>query len=452
MKRKGTPSSVPELRRRAEQRLRGQTAAEARPKTAQETLRLLHELQVHQVELEMQNEELVAARAEVEASLARYTDLYDFAPVGYFTLGPEGTIRQVNITGAGLLEIERSKLLRRALGGFVAPQASGQWDQHLQSVLQSATKETCELMCQRADGSTFFARLESIRLDRPAPAAGDGHPSAVIRVAMSDISDRKRAEEALHHLTAELERSNAELQHFAHIASHDLQEPLRIVIMFLKLLADRYKPQLDDKAREYIDYSVQGANQMSELIRDLLEYSRAGRMTQPLRPIDTALAVQRALANLRVAIQEGAAAVTYDALPTVRGDASQLMQLFQNLIGNALKFRSPQRPCRIHVGARKQGDQWQFSVKDNGIGIPQAAFDRIFVIFQRLHGREKYPGTGIGLGICKRVVERHGGKIWMESKVGEGSTFFFTLPKDRIERPDDAMPQSWPAASGVSLT
>jgi len=196
MKKKDISPPTAKLRRLAEQRLRKQKTEAARPGTKQDTQRLLHELQVQQIELEMQNEELVAARADVEAGLERYTDLYDFAPVGYFTLASDGTIDQANITGASLLGVPRSKLVRRGLGRFVAPEESGRWDQHFLSVLQSAEKQTCELTLRRADGSTFFARLESIRLDRPAPAATDGDSRAVIRVAMSDISERKQIDDA----------------------------------------------------------------------------------------------------------------------------------------------------------------------------------------------------------------------------------------------------------------
>jgi light-regulated signal transduction histidine kinase (bacteriophytochrome) len=242
-----------------------------------------------------------------------------------------------------------------------------------------------------------------------------------------DISDRKQAEAMLKETADELERSNQDLMQFAQIASHDLQEPLRMVSGFLKILDERYKPQLDDKAREYIGYAVEGATRMSHLIHDLLEYSRVERRGQKPQPTEVRKALGGALANLQSRIKDAGATVTFDELPTVLADPTQLMQLFQNLIGNAIKFRSPDRPCQIHVGAKKVEDKWVFWVRDNGIGIPPEQFGRIFVIFQRLHTRDKYPGTGIGLAICKKIVERHGGKIWVESKVGEGTTFYFAL-------------------------
>jgi two-component system CheB/CheR fusion protein len=243
-----------------------------------------------------------------------------------------------------------------------------------------------------------------------------------------DVAERKQAEEAVRQAAKELERSNEDLAQFAHVASHDLQEPLRMVTGFLKLLQERYESQLDDKAKEYIGYSVDGATRMSQLIIDLLALSRVASKGKELQPTDSGKALAIALANLRVSIQDAGATVTYDELPTIKADSTQLTQLLQNLIGNALKFRTPDRPCQVHVGVEKKDDQWVFSVRDNGIGIPKQAFDRIFVIFQRLHTRDKYAGTGIGLAICKKIVERHGGRIWVESEPGEGSTFCFTIP------------------------
>jgi PAS domain S-box-containing protein len=256
-----------------------------------------------------------------------------------------------------------------------------------------------------------------------------------------DITEQRKAEAALREAnetlerrvaarTAELKRSNEDLQHFAYIASHDLQEPLRMVSGFLKLLVDRYRPQLDDKAREYIDYSVEGATRMSQLIADLLAYSRVDRKGEEFRPVDAGSALAEALANLRGSIEEAGAQVTWGPLPTVSADGTQLMQLLQNLVGNAIKFRSPGRPCQVHLAAERREDRWVFSVRDNGIGVEPRHHERIFVIFQRLHNRQQYPGTGVGLAICKRIVERHGGRIWVESKVGEGSTFYFTLPRN----------------------
>ena len=239
---------------------------------------------------------------------------------------------------------------------------------------------------------------------------------------------RKRAEEALRQVSVALRRSNEDLGQFAYVASHDLQEPLRMVRGFLNLLKDRCAGQLDDKAREYIDYSVDGAERMAQLITDLLAYSRVDREGNPMQPVDVNVPLATALSNLQISIEGAQATVTCDGLPTIHGNVSQLTQLFQNLIGNAIKFRRPDRPCQVHVSATGQNGQWLFSVRDNGIGIPKDAMERVFKIFERLHTRDKYAGTGIGLAICRRIVERHEGRLWVESQADEGSTFFFLLP------------------------
>jgi len=245
--------------------------------------------------------------------------------------------------------------------------------------------------------------------------------------------ERKRAEEALQRTMAELERSNAELEQFAYIISHDLQEPLRMVASYTQLLEKRYKGKLDADADEFIAYAVDGARRMHNMIQSLLSYSRVGTRGKPFEPTECESVFEQALANLKLTIDESGAGVTHDPLPRVTADETQLIQLFQNLLGNAIKFRGEEQP-RIHVSAKEDSNDCLFSLSDNGIGINPEYFDRIFVIFQRLHGREEYPGTGIGLSVCKRIVERHGGRIWVESQPGEGSTFHFAIPKGGEEQ------------------
>ncbi|MCL5960742.1 MAG: ATP-binding protein [Chloroflexi bacterium] len=228
--------------------------------------------------------------------------------------------------------------------------------------------------------------------------------------------------------TAELERSNADLQQFAYVASHDLQEPLRMVASYVQLLARRYQGKLDSDADEFIAYAVDGATRMQVLINDLLAYSRVGTRGRPPAATEASAALQEAMSNLQFAIEESGAEITHDALPAVQADRPQLVQLFQNLIGNSIKFHGEETP-RIHVSAEPKGSDWVFSVRDNGVGIAPEYFQRIFLLFQRLHGRAEYRGTGIGLAICKRIVERHGGRIWVESEVGRGSIFYFSLPR-----------------------
>jgi signal transduction histidine kinase len=243
------------------------------------------------------------------------------------------------------------------------------------------------------------------------------------------FSERKRAEEALKEKTEELARSNRDLEQFAYVASHDLQEPLRMVTSYVQLLARRYKGKLDSDADEFIGFAQDGATRMWDLINDLLTYSRVGMRGKQLEPTDCATVLHQTLDNLKVAIEENRALVTHDALPTVMANRPQLIQLFQNLIENAIKFHGAEPP-RVHVSASRNGNGWIFSVRDNGIGIAPEYAKRIFIIFQRLHSRKKYAGTGIGLALCQKIVEQRGGRIWVESQVGEGATFYFTLPNE----------------------
>jgi light-regulated signal transduction histidine kinase (bacteriophytochrome) len=263
-----------------------------------------------------------------------------------------------------------------------------------------------------------------------------------------DITERKRAEEKLIQKTAELERSNAELEQFASVVSHDLKEPLVSLGGFAEILREKYEDKLDAKAKTLISRIISGSIRMESLIKDLLAYAKVNSAVNPFRPVSCNAVLAIALSNLGRAIGESAAVITSDDLPSVTGEETQLIQLFQNLIGNAIKYRED-RPPRIHVSARSLGDAdvnsrdtishstlrtshsktgWLISISDNGIGIDPAYSERIFEIFYRLHQGDQYPGTGIGLAVCRRIVERHGGRIWVESEPGRGATFYFTLP------------------------
>jgi light-regulated signal transduction histidine kinase (bacteriophytochrome) len=273
----------------------------------------------------------------------------------------------------------------------------------------------------RKDGSTFLVEvfINLVYSDNGKPVCLAG--------SFIDITERKRAEELLAQQTRELARSNAELEQFAYVASHDLQEPLRMVSSYTQLLSRRYKGKLDTDADEFIHYAVDGSARMQRLINDLLAFSRVSTRGKPFEQTDFNEILKQVFSNLQIAIEEKQAIITHDPLPTLKADSFQMVQLMQNLLGNAIKFHS-QQPPRIHIAARLEKGNWLISVQDNGIGIDPQFNERIFVIFQRLHDRSEYPGTGIGLAICKRIIERHGGKIWVDSQPGQGSTFYFTMP------------------------
>ena len=318
---------------------------------------------------------------------------------------------------------EKHTGLEQALGKTIrelVPEHDAHW---FEVYGQVATTGQAVRFEERASAMSRWFDVYAFRLGGPA--------SRRVAILFNDITQRKRAEEEIRGYTEDLRRSNQELEHFAYVASHDLQEPLRTISSFSQLLARRYQGRLDTDADEFITFIVEGATRMQTLINDLLAFSRVGTRGNPFAAVECEALLQAAQANLEAAIAESEAVITHDPLPTLVADRTQLTQLFQNLFGNAIKFRRPGQAPRIHVSAARQDGAWQLSVRDNGIGIDSQYFDRIFILFQRLHGREEYPGTGIGLAVCKKIVERHGGRMWVESAPGTGSTFHFTLPDDK---------------------
>jgi len=296
-------------------------------------------------------------------------------------------------------------------------------DQSVQNTLNLGVPYDIEYRVVWPDSSVHWIAAKG-RAYRSAQGVAE-HMQGIVM----DITERKTSEERLVKMMGELKRSNDDLQQFAYVASHDLQEPLRMVASYTQLLARRYKGRRDSDADELIAYAVDGSNRMQVLIRDLLAYSRAGTNGKALREVASESALKEALANLRATIEDSGADVTYDPLPTVTTDSVQLAQVFQNLVGNAIKYRRAELP-HVHVSAAKNGgDEWIFSVRDNGLGIDSQYFERIFVLFQRLHGREEFEGTGIGLAICRKILQRLGGRIWVESQPEKGSTFYFALPE-----------------------
>lgn len=303
----------------------------------------------------------------------------------------------------------------------VHPDDLAVFDRHLADVEAKHSHRDIEFRILRADGALrWIAHTCQPVFDEDGRYLG-------VRGSNRDITERKRAEEELRLTSEELARSNAELEQFAYVASHDLQEPLRMISSYVQLLGSRYSGKLDKDADDFIHYASDGAARMQKLINDLLSYSRVGTRGKAFEAVSLELALSQALDNLKVTVKDSGAVITHDPLPSVHGDVGQLTQVFQNLIDNAIKFRGKASP-QIHISVQMKGRECTCSVRDNGIGIDPEYGDRVFVLFQRLHTRREYPGTGIGLAICKRIVERHGGRIWLESKLGEGSTFCFSLP------------------------
>lgn len=518
------------------------------PVAAAEATQLLHELLLHQIEEEAQRAEYQQglkseAQVELATMLARYTDLYDFAPVGYFTLAHDSTIVQANRTGASHLGSEHAQLPGARFGLFVAASDLPIFNTCLAQMFATSIKQTCELTLARPDQSVLVVQfaampsaggqecravtldislrkqtanalessLEHIKLIQDAIDAhslvaitdrrgkiiyandkfcaisqythkeligqnhrmlnsgfhtkeffqdlwttitqryiwkgeiknrakdgsfywldttivpfidAEGKPYQYVAIR-TEITQRKQLEQLMEQQIEELARSNAELAQFAYVATHDLQEPLRAVTSCVQLLRKHYQGKLDARADEYIAHAVDGAKRMHALINDLLTYSQINAI-HSLVPVDCNALLNNLLISLRPAITESSAVITHELLPTVTGFPSQLTQLLQNLISNALKFRGKHAP-KIHISAERTADAWLFSVTDNGIGMEQQYCERIFRVFQRLHTRKEFPGTGIGLAICKKVVEQHGGRIWAESRPEQGTTFFFTI-------------------------
>jgi PAS domain S-box-containing protein len=369
----------------------------------------------------------ISERHEAEDSLRRSEErfrlLFQQAAVGIKRLDGDGRMLEVNDRQCEILGYSRDELLQLCLSDITHPDDLAQEKVEIARLLaREIPYYSIEKRCLRKNGDVILVRATSSLPSRNLKEA----PWWISVV--EDITQRKQAEEALRQMSDDLARSNQDLEQFAYVASHDLQEPLRMVAGYLQLLSERYRGRLDEKADKFIAYAVDGAERMSGLIRDLLAYSRVNSGGGDFRMTSVEEALQAALKNLAASIQESGAAIRHNPLPLVRADGIQLRRLFQNLIGNAIKFRSPERTAEIQITAQKDRQYWLFTVEDNGIGFDEKYHDKMFLIFQRLQSRGKYPGTGIGLAICKRIVERHGGNIWANSQAGRGSAFHFTIP------------------------
>lgn len=377
----------------------------------------------------------IEEREMAEIALSEHAKLYEIlyqkAPHTYFSASPTGVVQTANKSASNMLGYPLEEFIGMNVIELYADTPDGKEKaSRLRMEIQEGKEVSGEeLQMKRADGSLVWVSLTVQNVQ-------DDEGNLISSLGMVvDITERKEAEAKLKQHTDELARSNADLQQFAYVASHDLQEPLRMVSSYTQLLARRYKGRLDEDADTYIEYAVDGARRMQRLIQDLLVYSRVGSGETPLVLKDVNVIVNDALTNLRAAIESSDAEITLGPLPEITCEPSQITQLFQNIIGNAIKYRGDDPP-HICISAERDEREWTFSVKDNGIGIDRKFSDRIFVLFKKLHAIEEYEGTGIGLAICKKIVERQGGRIWVDSEAGHGSNFQFTVPNSqlRVER------------------
>jgi PAS domain S-box-containing protein len=371
-----------------------------------------------------QMQERKQAEEALRESEDRYRDLVECSQYLICTHDLQGQILSVNQEGARLLGYNKTDLLQKNVRDLLNPRFMDEFAAYLDTIQKYRVAKGFMQIRAAAGDYRIWEYHNTLRTE--------GVASPIVRAIAHDVTERKDVERALREKTEELARSNEDLEQFAYVASHDLQEPLRTVTSYVQLLAKRYKGKLDADADEFIGFTVDGAVRMWNLVNDLLTYSRVGMRNNELEPTDSDTILAQSVNDLKVAIEESGALVTHDPLPVVMADRSQLEQLFRNLIGNAIKFRGSEPPC-VHISASRNGNGWTFSVRDNGIGIAPEYSDRIFVIFQRLHSREKYAGTGIGLAVCKKIVERHGGRIWVKSDLGKGATFYFILPAARAD-------------------
>ena len=355
----------------------------------------------------------------------RFRDFFEKAAIGFHIFGPDRTIIDINEFELSLLGLTRAEIVgKKNWANLIIPEQRDRFEKHWQDIKEKGEVRNLEYTLVHKQGRRIHVLLNaSSRFD-------DRGNLISTRGSVLDITYRKDAEQQLRHTVEELQRSNAELQRFAYIASHDLQEPLRTITSYVQLLRNRYQGQLDSDADDFINFVVDGSKTMRNLIEDLLTYSRLWQPGRRPMKVDCNRIVEMVKHNLASSIDESGAEISCGPMPEVMSDESRLVQVFQNLVSNAIKFRSD-KPPRIHIAAQRLEQAWKFSVKDNGLGINPAYAERIFEAFQRLHSRSKYAGTGIGLAVCRKIVEEYGGRIGVESEPGKGATFYFTLPIDQ---------------------
>ncbi len=424
-------SDAGQLRARAEERLRArQESASLASGREADTLRLLHELQVHQVELELQNAELERSRDALEAALERYTDLYDFAPVGYLTLTRDGSIYSANLTAADLLGVPRARLLGRRFGTFLPLSGRPAFDSFLERTLTDTQRETCEVSLEPGGSGRRVFRVE-------ATASPSGNEC---RVALLDVTGERAAqaevlrisaglEAAVRERTAELQAANVELESFVQCISHDLRAPLRAISGFAQALVEDCGDELPALAGDHLARIRAGAGRMGAIIDDLLRLSHVGRSDLAMTSVDLARLCREVLTELAEGSPDRQVETSVPEAILVRGDEPLLRLMLENLLGNAWKFTAETPKGRIEVGSRPEaGGQVELIVRDNGAGFDMDHAGKLFRPFQRLHEMDRYPGTGIGLALVAAIVKRHSGSVRAEGAVGGGATFHVRLP------------------------
>ncbi len=362
---------------------------------------------------------------KLKKSEVKYRELYEDAPNAYFSVSSDGEIMYCNRVATKILGYDMEELLNMKVTDLYFDSREGKEKAKVvfDRFLNSQVIQDEELLMRHKNGLPLWISL-SVKALKDEKGKILQSRSIVI-----DITERKKAEEEITDALEEVKRSNAELEQFAYVASHDLQEPLRMVSGFANLLEKRYKESLDEDAHDFIDFIIDGANRMHNLINDLLAFSRIGTQGRVFKPTDMNVVLEATLNNIRISVIETNAIITNDPLPVIVADESQMVQLLQNLISNAIKFHGLVPP-KIHISGEVKKDDWIFTVRDNGIGIDSKNFERIFVIFQRINKKGEYSGTGIGLAACKKIIKRHRGKIWVESELKKGSTFYFSIPRN----------------------
>jgi PAS domain S-box-containing protein len=401
---------------------------------------VFQELQVHQIELEMQNEELRRAQIELEAARTKYSDLYDFAPVGYFTFNRDGLILEVNLTGAALLGMERSHLIKKSFNLYIKKESQDEFYFHRETTFNTLQHQICELKLKKRDRADFFAQLDS-------KFFVDSDGNKLCRTSVINITERKKAEKELskyrEHLedmveertrklnlsTRHLEAAFEDMGAFRYSISHDLKAPLSVIRAFAVMLAEEHSDNLDKEGRRLLDVINANAVQMGQLIEGILMLSRMSQRPLKKTEIDMKKLAESVFAELKEEYHKRVVHFNIKTVPACMGDSLLIKQVLTNIIGNAVKFTGKREEAEIEMGSRQVNGENTYYIKDNGAGLDMKYADRMFGLFQRLHSSNEFEGTGAGLAIVQRIIHRHGGKIWAEAEPGKGSRFYISLPE-----------------------